>query len=149
MSQTGDRPERPRRTAYRYWRPITTRWMDNDVYAHVNNVVYYSFFDTVVNGWLVEQGLLEIGGEADPIGLVAGTRCDYFAPVAFPDRIDGGLAVTRIGRSSVTYAVGIFRGTDPEAAAAGAFTHVYVDRAARRPVPIPPPMRSALETLIP
>lgn len=134
---------RPGRPDYRVFRPIMTRWADNDVYAHVNNVVYYSFFDTVVNGWLVEQGLLEIG-RSPVIGLVVETGCRYFAPVAFPDRLEGALAVSRIGNSAVTYAIGIFREGEAEASAAGHFVHVYVDAGSRRPVPLPDPLREAL-----
>ena len=138
----------PARTDYRVFRAITTRWMDNDVYGHVNNVVYYSFFDTVVNGWLVEEGLLEIG-RSEVVGLVVETSCTYYAPVAFPDPVAGGLAVERIGTSSVTYAVGIFRAEEPRASAAGRFTHVYVDAATRRPVDLPAALRSRLEGLTP
>ena len=112
----------------------------------MNNVVHYGLFDTVVNGWLIEQGLLEIG-RSEVIGLVVSTGCDYFAELAFPDAIEGGLRVDRIGRSSVSYGIGIFRSGEPEAAAAGRFTHVYVDAATRRPVEIPAPMRARLEAL--
>lgn len=140
------KPERPRRADYPHFRPLATRWADNDVYGHLNNVVHYGLFDTVVNGWLIEQGLLEIG-RSEVIGLVVSTGCDYFAELAFPDAIEGGLRVDRIGRSSVSYGIGIFRSGEPEAAAAGRFTHVYVDAATRRPVEIPAPMRARLEAL--
>ena len=140
------RPEPPSRSAFRLFRSVSTRWGDNDVYGHVNNVQYYAFFDTVVNGYLIETGALEIE-TSDVIGLVVATNCDYFHPVSFPERIDGGIRVDRIGTSSVTYAVGIFRESDETAAAAGCFTHVYVDRATRRPAALPPKLRSALEPL--
>jgi len=143
---SAERPRPPGRAAFALFRPITTRWADNDVYGHVNNVVYYAFFDTVVNGWLVEQGLLEIQ-RSPVIGLVVETRCSYFAPLAFPDPLEGGLAVERIGRSSVTYRIGIFREGAAEAAAAGQFTHVYVDAESRRPVPLPDEHRAALASL--
>ncbi len=136
----------PRRAAYAAFRPITTRWADNDVYGHINNVQYYAFFDTVVNGHLLERGLLDIeaGGV---IGLVVETRCSYFAPLAFPDRIEGGLRLDRLGRSSVTYGIGIFREGAGEAAAAGHFVHVYVDRETRRPLELPARLRAELEAL--
>jgi acyl-CoA thioester hydrolase len=117
--------------------------MDNDVYGHVNNVVYYSFFDTAVNGYLIEAGALDIhAGEV--IGLVVETRCSYFAPLAFPQPVEAGLRVARIGSSSVRYEVGLFGGGEPLCAAAGHFVHVYVDRATRRPVPLPPALVQAL-----
>lgn len=141
------RPERPTRGAYAVYRLITTRWMDNDVYGHVNNVFYYSFFDTAVNGWLVEAGLLEIQ-RSQVIGLVVATECSYFAPIAFPDAIEAGIAVERIGTSSVTYGVGIFRAGEPAAAAAGRFTHVYVGAGDHRPVSLPAPLRTALKGLM-
>ena len=131
-----DRPLRQLRSAYRHFRPITTRWMDNDIYGHVNNVHYYSFFDTAVNGYLIGEGAL------DPlrslvIGLVVETRCNYFESMSFPDEVQAGLRVRRIGTSSVTYEIGLFRGTATQAAAQGHFVHVYVDRTTRRPVPLP------------
>jgi len=117
--------------------------MDNDVYGHVNNVVYYSYFDTVVNQYLVEQGVLDI--EASPvIGLVVETGCRYFAPIAFPDLIHAGLRVARLGNSSVRYEIGIFRNEQDTACAQGHFVHVYVDRTSRRPAPLPQPLRAAL-----
>jgi len=135
------------RDAYPHFLPIATRWMDNDVYGHVNNVVYYSYFDTVVNRYLIDQGCLDI--EASPvIGLVVETSCAYFAPVTFPDRIDAGLRVARLGTSSVRYEVGLFRNDDPTPAAAGHFIHVYVDRDTRRPVPLPDALRTALSRLL-
>lgn len=141
------RPESPARAAYRAFRPITTRWADNDLYGHVNNVQYYAFFDTVVNGHLIERGVLDIH-EGRVIGLVVETTCRYFAPLAFPEPVEGGLRVDRLGRSSVTYGVAIFRAGAERAAAAGHFVHVYVDRATRRPVALPERLRAELERLV-
>jgi acyl-CoA thioester hydrolase len=140
------KPSPPPRAAYRAFVPITTRWMDNDLYGHVNNVVYYSFFDTAVNGWLVEAGLLDLA-RSETIGLVVRTECDYFAPLAFPEPVEAGVAVERVGTSSVTYRVGIFAEGDDRASAAGRFTHVYVDRADRRPRPLSGRWRTALQQL--
>jgi len=140
------RPTAPARGDFRRFVSIGTRWMDNDVYGHVNNVVYYSYFDTAVNGYLVEQGALDIHGGA-VIGLVVETGCRYFASVAFPDRLEAGLRVAHLGTSSVRYEVGIFADGAETAAAAGHFVHVYVDRATRRPTPLPGPLRAALEPL--
>jgi len=135
------------RADYRHFLTISTRWMDNDVYGHVNNVVYYSYFDTVVNRYLIDAGALVI--ESSPvIGLVVETGCRYFAPITFPDRVEAGLRVARLGNSSVRYEVGLFRNDDPEPAAAGHFVHVYVDRDTRRPVPLPGPLRDALTPLV-
>lgn len=138
---------RPRRH-YRAWRTIPTRWMDNDAYGHVNNVVYYSWFDTAVNAWLVEAGLLDIR-HGPIIGLVVETGCRYAASVAFPDPVEAGVAVARVGRSSVTWQVGIFRKGAADAAAEGHFVHVYVDRETRRPLALPDRWRSALAALAP
>lgn len=135
------------RTAFALFRPMPTRWMDNDVYGHVNNVVYYSYFDTAVNAFLVENRLLDITG-SDVVGLVAETGCSYFESVAFPDALETGLAVTRLGRSSVTYRIGVFREGAPSAAAQGHFVHVYVTRDTGRPTAIPDFVRSALATLL-
>ncbi|MEM1277820.1 MAG: thioesterase family protein [Pseudomonadota bacterium] len=140
------RPEPPERNAYRAFRPIATRWADNDVYGHVNNVQYYAFFDTAVNGYLVENGALDIL-DGRVIGLVVNTNCDYFQPVAFPETLEAGLAVERLGTSSVIYQVGIFRTGFELAVAAGKFCHVYVDRQTRRPVPLPARTRAVLEPL--
>jgi acyl-CoA thioester hydrolase len=131
------------RTAYRHFQRIPTRWMDNDVYGHVNNVHYYSYFDTVVNQYLIEQEVLDIGRSA-VIGLVVETGCHYFASIAFPDLVHAGLRVARLGNSSVRYEVGIFRNDEAHSAAKGHFIHVYVDRATRRPTPLPQPLREAL-----
>ena len=134
------------RDAYRAFRPITTRWMDNDVYGHVNNVVYYSWFDTAVNATLIEQGVLDIHG-GNTIGLVIETQCNYFAPLAFPQTIEAGIRVAKLGTSSVRYEVGLFAQGEPLTAAKGHFVHVYVDRDTRRPVPLPAPLKAFLETL--
>lgn len=141
-----ERPEPPPRTAYRAFRAIQTRWMDNDIYGHMNNVVHYSLFDTAVNGWLIEKGALDIR-EGGRIGLVVETGCRYFAEITFPDVVTAGLRVARIGTSSVRYEVGLFRNEEPQAAAEGFFVHVYVDRATRRPQPIEPVLRAALEEI--
>ena len=140
------RPLPEARSAYRVFRSIGTRWMDNDVYGHVNNVVYYSWFDTAVNAWLIEQGALDIH-EGEVIGLVIETQCNYFEPLAFPQIVHAGLRVGHLGRSSVRYEVGLFGNNGATTAAAGHFVHVYVDRQTRRPVPLPPSLKSVLETL--
>lgn len=134
------------RNAYRVFRPITTRWMDNDVYGHVNNVVYYSWFDTAVNAYLIEQGVLDIH-QGHVIGLVIETQCRYFAPLAFPQTIEAGIRVSRLGNSSVRYEVGLFAQGEPLCAAQGHFVHVYVDRATRRPATLPADLRTVLETI--
>ena len=145
------RPQAEPRSAYKVFRPIGTRWMDNDIYGHVNNVVYYSWFDTAVNGYLIESGAIDIHGGA-VIGLVVETQCNYFAPLAFPDPVLAGIRVAQVGASSVRYEVGLFSGKprDPAAelsAAKGHFIHVYVDKQTRRPVPLPPQLLSVLEKL--
>jgi acyl-CoA thioester hydrolase len=140
------RPQVEAREAYRHFLPITTRWMDNDVYGHVNNVVYYSYFDTVVNEYLISKGALDIhAGEV--IGLVVETHCNYFAPLAFPHTVEAGLRVAHLGSSSVRYEVGLFAQGEPLTAARGHFVHVYVDRTTRKPVPLPAPLVAALERL--
>ena len=139
-------PPRPR-SAYRVWRAIPTRWADNDAYGHVNNTVYYQWFDTAVNAWLVEAGLLDIE-RGDPIGLVVETGCRYFAPLSFPEVGEIGIAVDRLGSSSVTYRLGIFAEGRESAAAEGEFTHVYVDRASRKPKPLTEEWRAKLESLL-
>ena len=141
-----DKPVRLKRADFRLFRTIPTRWADNDVFGHVNNVVYYNWFDTVVNAWLIEQGFLDVK-ESPVVGLVAGTRCDYFESDAFPETVEGALAVERLGRSSVTYRIGIFREGAELTAAQGLFTHVYVERTAQKPVPIPEGLRVALAGL--
>jgi acyl-CoA thioester hydrolase len=140
------RPEPEQRTAYHHFRRIPTRWMDNDVYGHVNNVVYYAYFDTVVNAFLVSEGGLDFE-TGSVIGLCVESQCRYLSSVAFPDVLDAGLRVARIGRSSVRYEVGIFRAGEDAAAAQGHFVHVFVDRVTRRPVDLPPQMRTALTRL--
>jgi acyl-CoA thioester hydrolase len=134
------------RSEYKHFLPIETRWMDNDVYGHVNNVVYYSFFDTAVNRYLIEEGVLDIR-DGDTIGFVVETSCTYEKPIAFPDRVTAGIRVAQLGTSSVRYEIGIFRNDDDESSAHGHFVHVYVDRAAGRPRPIPEAMRAALEKI--
>jgi acyl-CoA thioester hydrolase len=126
---------------------MTTRWRDNDVYGHVNNVVYYAFFDTVVNQYLIGQGVLDPQHGA-VIGLVVETQCHYFSPIAFPDRVVAGLRVEHLGNSSVRYEIGLFRNDETVAAAGGRFVHVYVDRATRRPVALPLALHDALSPLL-
>jgi len=141
-----DRARPHARTEYRHFLPITTRWMDNDAYGHVNNVVYYSWFDTVVNEYLVRAGALDIEHGA-VIGLVVETQCHYFRELAFPQAVSAGLRVARIGRSSVRYELAIFGADEELASAQGHFVHVYVDRSTRRPAELPPVLRDALERL--
>jgi len=135
------------RSAYRHFASLSTRWMDNDAYGHVNNVVYYSLFDTAVNRYLIEAGALDIHAGA-VIGLVVETHCNYFAPIAFPQMVDAGLRVAQVGSSSVRYEIGLFADDASECAAAGHFIHVYVDRDTRRPVPLPAPLFNALQGLL-
>jgi acyl-CoA thioester hydrolase len=132
--------------SYPHLLSIPTRWMDNDVYGHVNNVQYYSYFDTVINEYLIRAGGLDIhAGEV--IGVCAESHCTYHAAIAFPDVVRAGLRVGELGRSSVRYEIGLFAGEHDEAAATGWFVHVFVERATRRPAPIPEPVRAALERL--
>lgn len=141
-----DRPAPTARASYRHFETIATRWMDNDVYGHVNNVVHYSLFDTAVNRWLIHQSVLDIrGGEV--IGLVVHTQCQYFDSIAFPQIVHVGMKVTQLGRSSVTYELSLFADDAVQSAALGHFTHVYVDRHTRRPVPLPVGLRAALVNL--
>ncbi|HAF93064.1 acyl-CoA thioesterase [Pseudomonas sp. S5(2021)] len=134
------------RSDYRHFQPITTRWHDNDIYGHVNNVTYYGFFDTAVNTYLIQQGGLDVhGGEV--VGFVVSSSCDYFASISFPDLIEVGVRVARLGNSSVQYELAIFRQGEHEACAAGRFVHVFVRRADNRPTPIPERLRGALEAL--
>ena len=140
------RPAVGSRADYVRFVPITTRWMDNDVYGHVNNVIYYAFFDTAVNQLLIEAGVLDI--EAGPvIGLVIETQCRYASSIAFPDKITAGVRVAQIGNSSVRYEVGLFKNDEDAASGEGHFVHVYVDRQSRRPVRIPDAMREVLEAM--
>lgn len=134
------------RESYRWFMTIATRWADNDAYGHVNNTVYYQWFDTAVNQWLVEAGLLDIE-KGDPIGLVVETGCSYFAPLSFPGEVDVGIAVERLGNSSVSYRIGVFGAGQPEPSAQGHFTHVYVGREDRRPAALPEPWREKLQAL--
>ncbi|WP_248323666.1 thioesterase family protein [Caballeronia sp. Sq4a] len=136
------------RDAYRHFLTIPTRWMDNDVYGHINNVVYYSYFDTVVNEYLLRQGVLDFGA-SDVIGLVVETQCNYFESIAFPDRVEAGLRVSKVGTSSVRYEIGLFREGSDSPAAQGHFVHVYVDRETRRPKPLSQAWRAALNALEP
>jgi acyl-CoA thioester hydrolase len=144
--EKSSRPARSSRADYRVFRTIPTRWGDNDVYGHVNNVVYYGWFDTVVNAWLIENGLLDIAG-SEIIGLVVETGCSYFESVAFPEEIELGLCVAALGRSSVTYHIGVFRKGQADAVAQGRFVHVHVMRADQRPVPIPDKARTLMESI--
>jgi acyl-CoA thioester hydrolase len=134
------------RDYYKVWREIGTRWGDNDAYGHVNNVVYYSWFDTAVNAWLIERGLLDIES-GDPIGLVVETGCRYARPLAYPQPIDVGLTIEAIGKSSIRYGLGVFAQGQSEAAAEGHFVHVYVGRGDRRPAELPPAWRDAFESI--
>ena len=140
-------PSNPSRRAYPYFLAIATRWMDNDSYGHVNNVTYYSYFDTAVNEHLVRCGGLDIG--RDPVvGYVVENGCRFHKSLSFPGTVDAGLRVTRLGTTSVTYGIGLFRQGDDEPAATGHFVHVWVDRANGRPTPVPPRIRTALATLV-
>lgn len=141
-----ERQRRLTRADFRVFRAIPTRWHDNDAYGHVNNVVYYGWFDTAVNAWLIEGGFLDLSG-SEIVGLVVETGCTYFESIAFPETVEAGIAVERLGNSSVTYRIGIFRQGGDQAAAQGRFTHVYVERASQKPVPIPAPLRAALAAI--
>ncbi len=142
------RPQPESRSAFKVFRRIDTRWMDNDVYGHVNNVVYYSWFDTAVNAHLMEQGALDIH-HGETIGLVIETQCNYFASLAFPQTIEAGIRVANLGSSSVRYEIGLFAQGEDLCAARGHFVHVYVDRETRRPVKaLPLKLKTVLETLV-
>jgi len=143
---TDTRPLPTRRNEFRVLRSITTRWMDNDHYGHVNNVVYYSYFDTAVNGYLIEASGVDIR-DLPAIGIVAETSCRFLRELSFPETVHAGLALERVGTSSVVYRIGLFRNADTEPAALGRFVHVYVDRVSRRPVPVPAQVRAALAAL--
>jgi acyl-CoA thioester hydrolase len=132
------------RSVYPHFLAIGTRWKDNDVYGHLNNVEYYSFFDTVINEFLIRVGQLDIH-RGDVIGLCVESQCSFKQSLAFPETVDAGLRAAKIGNSSVTYEIGLFRDGSDEPAATGRFVHVFVDRSDRRPVPIPPRIRTALE----
>lgn len=142
-----ERAPRGTRADYLHFVPITTRWHDNDLYGHVNNVTYYSYFDSVANQYLITTGGLDIH-QGPVIGLVVNSGCSYHAALAFPDVVEGGLRVNRLGTSSVEYGIGIFRQGEPQAAAEGHFVHVFVDRGTRRPVPIPADIREALQRIL-
>lgn len=134
------------RSDFKAWRRMTTRWADNDAYGHVNNTVYYEWFDSAVNAWMVEQDMLDIEN-GEPIALVVETRCTYAAPLAFPQDVEIGLAVAELGRSSIRYRIGIFAEGTESAAAEGEFVHVVVDRSTRRSVEIPADWRTKLEAI--
>jgi acyl-CoA thioester hydrolase len=146
MSDSNEKPRPEPRNAYRAFHGITTRWMDNDVYGHVNNVVHYSWFDTAVNQHLIEADALDIYRGA-VIGLVVETHCNYFSPISFPQRVEAGLRVAHMGRSSVRYEIGLFVAGEELTAAKGHFVHVYVDRESRRPADLPAKLKSVLEAL--
>ncbi|MCH8112619.1 MAG: acyl-CoA thioesterase [Proteobacteria bacterium] len=135
-----------KRENYPHFLAIPTRWMDNDVYGHVNNVVYYSYFDTVINDYLMAEGGLDFSA-GDVVGIAVETMCRFHKSLAFPDLVDAGLRVGKLGNSSVRYEIGLFRAGDAEPAATGHFVHVFVRRTDQKPVPVPGPMRSALERL--
>ena len=135
------------RASYRYFTDITTRWMDNDIYGHINNVVYYSYFDSVANKYLIEEGGLNIKN-SQVVGFVVASNCQYTSPIAYPQAIEAGLRVNRLGNSSVEYGIGIFQQGSAVASAIGTFTHVFVDRSTDKPVAIPDPIRSALEAVL-
>ena len=143
-TKTRSEPSTLEQFPYHY--AITTRWRDNDVYGHVNNVVYYSWFDTAVNGYLLEKEVLDFTG-GSVVGLVVETQCNYFSSVAFPDKMKAAVAVSKIGKSSVRYEVGIFRNEETTASAQGHFIHVYVDAVTRRPVSLPDELRVALDAI--
>jgi acyl-CoA thioester hydrolase len=146
MSTPSDEHLPSRRSDFRVLRAITTRWHDNDHYGHVNNVVYYAYFDTAVNGFLIEASGTDIRG-LPAIGIVAETSCRFLRELSFPDTVHAGLALEKLGNSSVIYRIGLFRNDEAEPAALGRFVHVYVDAATRRPVPVPAPIRAALTAL--
>ena len=147
-SASTSRPQPESRSAFKVFRRIDTRWMDNDAYGHVNNVVYYSWFDTAVNAHLIEQGALDIH-HGETIGLVIETQCNYFAPLAFPQTIEAGIRVAKMGSSSVRYEIGLFAQGEDLCAARGHFVHVYVDKENRRPVKaLPLKLKTVLETLV-
>jgi len=138
--------KRPHRRDYKVFYPISTRWSDNDTYGHINNVVYYSYFDSIANRYLIEEGGLDIN-DGQIVGYVVQSGCDYHAPASYPEAIEGGLRVDRLGNSSVHYGIAIFRQGEDEALAHGHFVHVFVDRAANKSVPIPGSLRQALAQL--
>jgi acyl-CoA thioester hydrolase len=142
-------PDQPKhlRGDYRYFHSITTRWHDNDIYGHVNNVTYYSYFDSAMNTYLIQEGALDIH-DGNVVGFVVSSSCDYFAPIAFPEAIEVGLRVGKLGKSSVQYELAIFKQGEQEARAAGRVVHVFVERTSNQSTPIPAPLRAALEALL-
>ncbi|MCF6780340.1 acyl-CoA thioesterase [Stutzerimonas stutzeri] len=142
-------PEQPRhlRSDYRHFHPLDTRWHDNDIYGHINNVTYYGYFDSAINTYLIRQGGLDIH-TGEVVGFVVSSCCEYFAPIAFPDAIEVGLRVARVGNSSVQYELAIFRQGELQACAVGKVVHVFVEREHNRATPIPSKMRQALEALL-
>lgn len=142
----GSRPVAQSREAFALFRPLQTRWADNDCYGHMNNVVHYQLFDTAINAYLIEQGLLDIAN-GEIIGLVVRTECDYFSELAFPQQIEAGIAISRLGASTIAYRIGLFQVSQELAAAQGEFIHVYVDAKTRKPVALPPVWRSTLGVL--
>lgn len=138
---------KPQRSDYPYLHPITTRWHDNDIYGHINNVTYYAFFDSAVNSWLINEGGLDIH-QGEQVAFVVSSGCDYFSPVAFPEPIEIGVRVAKLGNSSVHYELALFKDGKPDACATGRFVHVFVERTSNRACPIPPGPRAALERLL-
>lgn len=136
----------PTRAHYSQFYPITTRWADNDIYGHINNVVYYAYFDSAANRFLIERGGLDIN-DGSIVGFVVNSGCQYHAPISYPEPIEAGLRVDKLGNSSVRYGIGIFKAGREEAVANGHFVHVFVDRASNKSVPIPENLREALATL--
>jgi acyl-CoA thioester hydrolase len=146
MNETSNKAQPSQRSDFRVLRAITTRWHDNDHYGHVNNVVYYAYFDTAVNGFLIEASGTDVR-DLPAIGIVAETSCRFLRELSFPDTVWAGLALERLGNSSVVYRIGLFRNDEIEPAALGRFVHVYVDAETRRPVPVPAPIRAALAAI--
>lgn len=139
--------EIPKRSDYKAFYPISTRWSDNDIYGHVNNVTYYAYFDTAANRYLIEEGGLDIS-DGTIVGYVVNSGCQYHSPITYPEGIEAGVRVDRLGNSSVQYGIAIFREGEDEAVANGHFVHVFVERAVNRSVPIPANLRSALEKIL-
>jgi acyl-CoA thioester hydrolase len=137
----------PNRADYKVFYPITTRWSDNDIYGHVNNVVYYSYFDTAANRYLIEEGGLDIS-DSSIVGYVVNSGCEYHTPITYPESVEAGVRVDRLGNSSVQYGIAIFKAGEQDAAAHGHFVHVFVERAENKSVPIPQSLRLALEKLL-
>ena len=143
MMDSSDRARPSPRSDFRWFREVQPQWRDNDIYGHVNNAVHYTWFDSTVNGWLLEQGFIEIG-KSNVAGLVVSSSCEYFSEVAFPDRVVCGIRVAYVGKTSVRYELGLFRNDDPQSFAFGRFVHAYVNLATRRPVDLSPLLREAL-----